>query len=312
MALRYIECTDITGIPNGAAANSTMLVKLPREGLLEQIDVEFGNTAAGNGNSPLTEAVIKSWTFKAGGGKQREVLSAHLAAINAQNGADYAPFASVTGGANGTGRTVTSMYFREHFRNKARLNSVDTSLFSFPTRWLNDKNAPMLYLPLVDGITPSIRVWAWYNDNDPSDRFGARPLMKWFSDDDNVNTATAQLASIHKGVTKGDRISQINIFNTTDAKTPQSLKMEMTPGNNPIFEDVPIRLLNNRLRNLGMDYAGSNALANNMGLVFDGNDALDDILPSNLNSLKLSVGLSAAAAGSIRTVVQRWGMPEQS
>lgn len=310
--LRCIEITDITGVPAGATNNAQAVIKLPREGLLEQIDFEFGNTAAGNGNAPATEAIFKSFTFKAGGGNQRSVLSQHMTAINALNGADYAPFASVTGGANGTGRTVASMIFRESFRNKARSNSVDTSIFSFPTKWLTDKQAPIIYAPFVDGVTPSLRVFAWFDDNDPSDKVGPRPLMKWFSDDDNVNSAVANLQGFQKGVTEGDRIAQINIFNTTDAKTPQSVRMEIKPGNNPILEDVPIRLINKRLRELGMDYAGSNAIANNMALVFDGQDALDDILPAKFNSAKIAVTLNAAASGSIRTVTQRWGMPEKS
>ena len=174
------------------------------------------------------------------------------------------------------------------------------------TGWLPETKPLQFYIPLQAGITPVLYVIAEVDDND--DGKPSR-IMKYFTEDENVNSATANLQNIAKGVKSGDRFSQISLFNTSDAKTPQSIRLEIA--DTVVYEDISIKTLQTINEGGRMDVAGANAQANGAHLVFDKNDALDDTIPANFSKSLLKVGLSAAAANATMPyVTQRWGLPE--
>lgn len=306
-ASRNIQILDVRNVVAGGIA----VVTCPRGYNYKKVIFTVGNTAAANVNAPALNTIIGGRIqMKAGGAIQRTVDPLQYAAIVAKNGGGFAiqSMAGNTNGlpnVNGAGRTEFTMYFEEPWRTRVRNNSVDPNVMGFRTGYLPETKPLQFYVPLAAGVTPVLSVVAEVDDDDngtPS------RLMKFFTEDEVVAGATANLMNLNKGVKPGDRFSEISVFNTSDAKLPVSVRLEIA--DTVVHEDIPVSTLRTLNRANGLDVDAANAIANGVHLVFDANDALDDTIPSNFSKSLLKIGLSAAAAGTMPYVIQRWGLPE--
>lgn len=300
-----MQLLDIKNVVAGGIA----IITAPRGYNYKRIILTAGNSAAANANAPATVDVIFDNTrhiqAKMKGAIQRTHRVNHLAACNALNGAEHAPN-FYAGAANGEGRCDVTLYFEEPWRNRIRNNSIDPNVMGWRTKWLPETQPLQIYVPLMAGITPALTAVA---EIDEDDNGTPNRIMKWFSEDDVVATATANIMNFSKGVKDGDRFSQISAFNTSaNARTPQSVRLEIADA--LLFEDIGINTLRTINEGNRLDVAGANAIANGAHLVFDANDSLDDTIPSNFAKSLLKIGLSAADNGTIPTVTQRWGIPE--
>ena len=100
-----IQIRDIQGV----AASSTAIINCPKGPRYRRIILTLGDSAAGNGNAPAVATIVDEISVVLGSKTVRRLTGAQLDLINTSNGAQYASYGGVTGGANGTGRTTRSI-----------------------------------------------------------------------------------------------------------------------------------------------------------------------------------------------------------
>src|SRR5581483_6902842 len=216
---RKIQLSDIVNV----GAGKTVLISCPKGPRYKYIGLQIGNTAAGNGNAPTAGAIIDQINIILGSGVQRHVTGANLDIINKAMGkdADYSAQAVITGGANGTGRTIVPIFFEEPWRK--RLDYQDG--LAWQTGFLGTNDVFQLQVKLQGGITPDLTAFAvvddFYNGKGP------HPIMKWSSEDAPTTSSIKSLENILQVYPKDDMLSQISLMQTSDAQTISAIRMLM-------------------------------------------------------------------------------------
>jgi len=302
MLKRRIQLKDITGI----AAGRTALINLPVGPRYHSVTLEVGDTGIAATTAPtLTGANNIDGEVRVlfGSAIQRRMKLTHLDNINqSMGGANVASYAMTGTAGNGSGRRFLTIYFHEYWRTQLLSNNVDLDALAWPTAWLGGSKFQVQYdIPAIaaGGLlgAPALSATAVIDDyvgdgNPPT-------IMKWFRDDFGSSGTTVSLSTLERR----DAYAQISAFDTSDAKQVTQARLEL--GGVPIVEDMTADENSLFLREHGMvNQAGC------YHMVFDHDDSLNDLLPTNVNSMFLKLTLSAASAGTISLISQRLGRPE--
>jgi hypothetical protein len=291
---RKIALRDIQNV----VAAGVAIINCPKGANYKKIGLIIGNTAAGNGNAPTATSVIANVQIILGNGIQRDVSGADLDLINTamSNGRDQSTQAVVTGGANGTGRSVVPIFFDETFREEPGISAA----FGWPTDYLGANDVFQIKVTLQGGITPALSAYAIVDDNVNGK---ARPIVKWYSQSSNTNDTTLELSNIVQGAAPSDRLLQISFMDTSDGKQVTTVRAILN--GQLVLDDLASTENNALLKNLGaLPAAGA------FHWMFDGFVSLNaGPLVSEIGSSSVKLTFSAASAGTLRRVTQRLGMP---
>lgn len=286
-AKRRIQLDDIQGI----GAGKTAIINCPIGPRYHDFTLVLGNSAAGNGNAPTVAATVGNIRLLFGGKVQREHTGARLDLINTAQGATFASQAAVSGGANGTGRTHLPIFLQEPWRKR----SIDQDMLAWQTGFLNRATQTFqILVDIVSGITPVLTAFATVDDF-----YGGKPhgIMKWFTTDFGVTATPAT----YTGMEQRDMYSQVSIFDTSDSKTVTNARLTMG--------GLEIHNLSSTENTSKLKGADMNPAAGAYHIVFDQDDALDDMLPPT-NALNLKLDFSATPTGTAGIISQRFGLPE--
>lgn len=287
-AKRRIQLDDIQGI----GAGKTAIINCPIGPRYHDITLEFGNTAAGNGNAPTVASCIGNVRCMIAGKVQREHTGTQLDVINTAMGSTFASQGSVSGGANGTGRTTLPIFFEEPWRKRLQ----DQDAMAWQTGFLNRATQTFqILVDIVSGITPALAAYATVDDF----RGDGKPhgIMKWYKNDFGVNATPQTFTALEQR----DLYAQISCFDTSDSKAVTNAKLTM--GGLEIY-NLTSGQNTSKLKNADM-----NPAAGAYHLVFDQDDSLDDVVPPTAQ-LVLKLDFASAPTGTISMISQRLGLPD--
>jgi hypothetical protein len=289
MVERKIQLKDV----NGVSAGRTALIVCPRPWRYHMIALTLGDTAVGNGNAPAVSAIVNEIRLNYFNGIQRRATGAQIDAINlgmSQDGlTQYGSSAAISGGANGTGRTILPIFLREPWRKR----SADSDALAWQTGFFSAADKLIVEVDLVAGITPVLTACAIVDD------FNAgrpHPIMKW---DKNDAPAVGTPIEFNK-LDRRDAYAQLSIFDTSDAKTIDRIRIVQASTE---IHDLTKQENAELLRGNDM-----NPEAGVYHVVFDLDDDLSSVVPAQ--GLQLTATPSAAANGTMPIVTQRIGLPE--
>jgi hypothetical protein len=295
---RKIQLRDIQGV----VAGGTAIINCPKGPRYKYIGLTLGNTAAGNGNAPAVSAIVSDFKIILGTGVQRHFLGTQVDVIHKAMGseASYGSQAIVTGGANGTGRTLCPIYFEEPWRKRADYQNG----LAWQTGFLGTNDVFQLQCAIPAGITPVLSAFAvvddYYSGNGPS------PIMKWFSEQANTNAATLELANFTQGAPANDLLSQISLFATSDAVATNMVRMLLNT--NVVMDDITNLQQLAELTNYGMNPDTAGAAFH---IPFDHDEMFESLRRvGDITSSSLFLTFAGASAGTITRVTQRLGLPE--
>lgn len=288
MVKRCIQLKDITSVAAGRKA----VINCPLGPRYHRIGLVLGNSAAANANAPTVSAIAGEVTLLMNGAIQRRALASHIDAINTGMGSDFASQA-YTGSGNGTGRRMLPIYFGEPWRKRL----ADQDALAWQTGWMDRKGTFQVEVQLAADVTPVLTAFAIVDDFN-----GGKPhgIMKWFSYDFPAVGSPVQINTLERK----DLYSQISLFNTIE-DTPKSVSAVRLVVGGVEIHDLTYNENANLLKNTQM-----NPAAGRYDVVFDFDDALDDVLPTSVSDMQLTATMSAAASGTMPVVTQRLGLPE--
>lgn len=291
MLKRTIKLEDIQGL----GAGKTAIINCPVGPRYHKIRLTLGDTADSDGNVAALSALAGEIKILMAGAIQRRATATQIDVIQTAYGAGYGSQAYNSGTA-GAGRRHLDIHFREPWRTRITAGSVDLDALGWQTGWLGRNDIFQVHVAIPSGITPVLSASAIVDDFSTG-----RPhaIMKWFTDTQNVSGASFT----HNNLERRDAYAQISCFDTSDAKTVDQVRLEV--GGVPIIED-----LTKNENTTDLKAAGMNPAAGAFHIVFDPNDALEDLLPTGSNSMKLKMDFSASATGTIDLITQRFGLPE--
>jgi hypothetical protein len=283
---RQIQLRDVGPV----AAGRTCQVVCPVGPRYKAIFFSVGDTAAANGNAPAV-ATIGEMRLNYLGGIQRKVTATSQDAILTRFGVRFASRSAISGGANGTGRRHYAMWFSEPWRKR----SPDDDVTALQTGFFGKSDQLILELDIIAGVTPALEAWALVDDFN-----GGAPhkIVKW----DTFNVGAVGAVVNFSKLDKKDDYLQLSVFDTSDAKTIDTLRLEQ--GSIPVIDNMTKQ--QNETVLLGA--ADVDEAAGVFDLVFDKDDDLRGGIPAQ--GLTLIATLSAAAAGTMDIVAQRLGLPE--
>lgn len=295
---RKVQLRDIQSIVAGGVA----IINLPKGPRYKYIGLTIGDTGVGNGNAPLPSAIVTDMKIILGTGVQRHVTGGNLDVINKAMGADadYSAQAIVTGGANGTGRTLLPIYFEEPWRKRADYQNG----LAWQTGFLGSNDVFQIQVSLAAGITPVLSAFAvvddFYAGNGPS------PIMKWFTEQANTNSNSVELANFTQGAPANDLISQISLFKTSDAVLINQVRMLLNQA--VVMDDITNLQQLAELTNYGMKPDSAGAAFH---IPFDHDEQFNSLRRvGDITASSMLVTFAGASAGTITRVTQRLGLPE--
>ncbi|MGO8839474.1 MAG: major capsid protein P2 [Limisphaerales bacterium] len=296
MSVRRIQLKDITA----AASGKTAIIKCPIGPCYRGIFLEMGNTAAGDAHGPAASALANEIRVVLGSTPQRRCTAAQLDVINTAMGAAYASDA-YDGTGNGLGLRHLPIFFYEPWRERISNSSVDLNALSWTTNWLGANDVFQVEIDLA-AITPALSAYAIVDDTTSN---GPRGIVKWYPKDYGTTAATLSIASLFQGIKAGDLVSQISLFDTSDAKTVTLAQLDINGKRRwDLSANEQLTLLKKR---------NMNPAAGAYHIVFDHDDALNDLEPTaGVTDSLLQLTLSAASNGTMRAISQRLGMPDAS
>ena len=297
MSVRRIQLKDISAI----AAGKTAIIKCPKGPRYRGVFLVLGDTAVASHTAPAMAGLTGEIRCVLGGTTQRRFTGAQLEIINSAMGAAYASN-EVDGGANGAGRRYIGIYFAEPWRERISNTSVDINALAWTTNWLGANDVFQIEVDLASGITPYLSAYAVVDDVTSTGPIG---IMKWYCKDKATSSAAVQVTDLFDGIPAGDLLSQISCFDTSDAKTVTQAQLDILGKRRwDLSVDETAALLESR---------SMNPAAGAYHIVFDHDDALNDLEPANgVTESNLQLTLSAASAGTIRLITQRLGKPDAS
>lgn len=283
---RTIQLRDVGPV----AAGRTCQIVCPVGPRYKAIFWSAGNTAAGDGNAPAV-TIIGEIRLNYLGGIQRKVSASNQDAIYTRYGARFASRSAISGGANGTGRRHFGIWFSEPWRKR----SPDDDVTALQTGFFGKSDQLILEVDIAAGVTPSLEAWALVDDFNGGK---PHPMVKW----DTFNVPAVGTPINFAKLDKKDDYLQMSIFDTSDAKTIDTVRLEQ--GSIPIVDNVTKQ--QNETMLLGA--ADVDEAAGLYDIVFDKDDDLRGGIPAQ--GLTLIATPSAAANGTMDVVTQRLGLPE--
>lgn len=286
MVKRRIQLKDISNV----AAGRTVVIDCPVGPRYHSVTLVLGNSAAGDANAPTVSAIVGEIRCLLGGAIQRRVTGARLDVINTAMGATYAS-QGYTGSGNGLGRRHLTLYFGEPWRKRM----ADQDALAWQTGWLDKSQTFQIEVEMVSGITPVLSAFAVVDNFNSGKPHG---IMKWFTNDFAAVGSTVEIAKLERR----DLYSQLSIFDTSDSKSVAHARL--------VVGGVEVHDLSANENTTLLKNNDMNPASGCYHLVFDHDDALDDVLPANVNDMQLTLTMSAAANGTLSIVSQRLGLPE--
>lgn len=279
-------------LDNITIANGIAKIKCPTPWRYKNITFILGDSGAANANAPALNAVVNEITVDYARTTPRRLDATALDQIQTDYGAQWASQA-YAGVANGSGRRHFTMNFCEGWRKR----SYDQDALGWQTGWFTPADKFEIKLGLVAGITPVVEAIATVDDFN-----GGAPHAIMHYDQYDVPFVGTVLP--FKDLLDADgALSQVSIFDTSDAKTIEQVKLFNGRGN-PIFD----RKKQENLTEL-KSYADMTQAAGRFHMVFDPDDDLQSCIPAR-DGYKLEITASAAANGTVRLVSQRLWTPK--
>lgn len=286
---RQIQLRDVGPV----VAGRTCQIVCPVGPRYKAVTIGFGDTAVLNGNAPALATYIGELRVNYLGGIQRRVLASRQDAIYLRYGARFASRAAVSGGANGTGRTHFTLWFSEPWRKR----SPDDDVTALQTGFFGKSDQLIIEVELLApaGFVPSIEAVALVDDFN-----GGKPhaIVKW----DTHDVPAVGTPINYSKLDKKDDYLQLSIFDTSDAKTIDTVRLEQ--GSIPIVDNISKQF--NETQLLGA--ADIDEAAGVYDIVLDKDDDLRGGIPAQ--GLTLIATPSAAANGTMPVIAQRLGLPE--
>lgn len=288
MIKKKIQIRDISAV----AASRAAIINLPIGPRYHYIGLTIGDTGAGNGNAPTNSAIINEIRILMNGKIQRRITGTRLDTINTAMGAEFAMQTLVSGGANGTGRSLLPIFFNEPWRKRL----ADQDALAWQTGWLRDQQGRFqIECDLNAAITPVLTAFAITDNFDSGKPNG---IMKWLTNDFNAVGTPVEISTLERK----DLWSQITFFDTTGGQTVDRVRL--------VAGDLELHDVTRQENTAFLKHVDMNPAAGSYHVVFDHDDSLDDLIPAaDMNSVQATLTLSAAAASTLTAVTQRVGLP---
>jgi len=296
---RKIQLLDISGVRAGGAA----IISCPKGLRYKTIVLEFQDAGAAVMTGPGT-AFAGEITVLLGSQIIRRHNATYLDLSNQSQGSHYGSV-SVAGAANGGGITRLPLFFEEPWRKRADYQNG----LAVETGWLGSKDVFQVKVPISAGVTtPVLTAYAIVDDFSSGN---PNQIVKWESQDVNVNGNTVQIANPFAGMPVGDKISQIDFFDPSDsvAQSKQVTKCRLVINGVAVYDDVTLDQNNatNQFADLYMT-----GVAGIFPVVFDHDDLFESLRAvGNIKSAQFLLTLKAASAGTMTRITQRLGDPTQ-